>query len=344
MSFRPSTALAALRTAATAYGAAFLLVFLAACAPRVEQAGPPVTEPHASETAFVMADGYRLPMRRWGPSDPKAVILGLHGFNDYSNAFAKPAQRWAAAGIATYAYDLRGFGETDGRGLWHGTETLIADVAAVTGILQRRHPDKPLLLVGLSMGGAVALAGLADDRFPAVDRAALVAPATWGRATMPGIQRWALWLAAHTLPWLEVTGRNFRRLPSDNFAMLRAMARDPLVIKRTRIDVLYGLVDVMDRAYEAVPKTDGTVLVQYGRKEDILSEKSFEATIARLPPGGDWRLALYPSGYHMLLRDKGGTVVQDDIAAFATNPAAPLPSGVEVSREEALKRGLAKEP
>src|SRR3546814_4230142 len=40
----------------------------------------------------------------------RAVILGLNGFNDYSNAFSEPAAYWATQGIITYAYDQRGFG------------------------------------------------------------------------------------------------------------------------------------------------------------------------------------------------------------------------------------------
>jgi alpha-beta hydrolase superfamily lysophospholipase len=40
----------------------------------------------------------------------------LHGFNDYSNAFEVPAQALAWRGIATYAYDQRGFGEAPLRG------------------------------------------------------------------------------------------------------------------------------------------------------------------------------------------------------------------------------------
>ena len=41
---------------------------------------------------------------------PTAVILGLHGYGDYRNAWEEPAAIWAQAGITTYAYDQRGFG------------------------------------------------------------------------------------------------------------------------------------------------------------------------------------------------------------------------------------------
>ena len=56
-------------------------------------------------------DGATLPLKSWLPDGkPKAVILALHGFNDYSNAFKDSGEEWAKHGIATFAYDQRGFG------------------------------------------------------------------------------------------------------------------------------------------------------------------------------------------------------------------------------------------
>jgi len=47
----------------------------------------------------------------WLPDGtPGAIVLALHGFNDYSNAFATTGQAFAASGIAVFAYDQRGFG------------------------------------------------------------------------------------------------------------------------------------------------------------------------------------------------------------------------------------------
>ena len=89
-----------------------LCALAAGCAPRLEPAGPPVIPPALLSEAIVTADGARLPLRVWRPeAEPAAVILALHGFNDYSRAFEMPAPFWAEKhAIATYAYDQRGFG------------------------------------------------------------------------------------------------------------------------------------------------------------------------------------------------------------------------------------------
>ena len=53
---------------------------------------------------YVAADGTALPLAVWPAANgpPKAVILGLHGFGDYREAFEEPAKIWAKAGITTY--------------------------------------------------------------------------------------------------------------------------------------------------------------------------------------------------------------------------------------------------
>src|ERR1044071_2976420 len=72
---------------------------------------PSASPARFTDNAFIAADGVSLPLRKWLPQgEVKAVILALHGFNDYSNAFTMPAPLWAEHGIATYAYDQPGFG------------------------------------------------------------------------------------------------------------------------------------------------------------------------------------------------------------------------------------------
>ena len=58
------------------------------------------------------AEPHDLPRRVWLPDDtpPRAVILAVHGFNDYSNAFETFGTFAAGHGIAVHAYDQRGFG------------------------------------------------------------------------------------------------------------------------------------------------------------------------------------------------------------------------------------------
>jgi len=333
----------------------------AGCAPTIDEdarlagigtsraAPEPRPTPRFTGTSFVAADGQVLPLREWLPpandrgGHVKAVLLALHGFNDYSNAFNAPAQAWAKHGIATYAYDQRGFGAAPERGYWPGRAVLAADVATAAGILRHRYPGVPLYLLGESMGGAVAVVAMTGESatpVPDVDGVILAAPAVWGRATMDLLPRLALWGAVRLMPGLTLTGRGLEKKPSDNVAMLRALARDPLVIKETRIDTIYGLVDLMDAALDSAPLLDKPLLVMYGAKDEIVPKAPIQRFVGTLPPECRRRakLAWYEDGYHMLLRDLEGPVVTADVATWILSPPAPLLSGADRAAAEAFSR------
>jgi len=312
------------------------LLLLAGCAPRLQPPGNERQTPVVSaepETQWQAGDGRVLPLRRWLPEGgaPKAVILALHGFNDYSNAFTEAAEWWAQRGIATYAPDQRGFGRAPFTGLWPGEDRIADDVIELSAALRRSHPDVPLYWLGESMGGAVALHALSRSAGAARPQAmVLTAPAVWGRATMPLHYRVALWLTSYTIPWKTFTGSGIKIQASDNIEMLRRLSRDPLFIKATRVDAIHGLVNLMDNA-AAVEPTGLPVLLLYGVKDEVIPKKPVEAYVQKLRavPGIDLRVGIYAQGWHLLLRDLQAETVWRDIAGWIADPRAPLTSRSE---------------
>ena len=133
------------------------------------------------------------------------------------------------------------------------------------------------------------------------------------------------------MPRNRVSGRGLGIIPSDNIEMLRQLGRDPLVIKRTRVDTLYGLVGLMDVALDAVSHIRGNSLVLLGQQEDILPDEAVQALLSALPQNGCVRIAKYRSGYHMLFRDLKADVVLGDLISWMADPNATLPSGAERS-------------
>jgi alpha-beta hydrolase superfamily lysophospholipase len=332
----------------TALVVAFLLGVLAlgACAPRVApESGAEARSPaRMSGDALVMPDGVRLPLYAWRAlnGDPEAVILGVHGFNDYGHAFAMPGAWFAARNVTVYAYDQRGFGGAPHPGVWPGERRLTRDLATAVRLIRARHPKTPLYLLGTSMGGAVVLAAAAHGDLPPVAGLALAAPAVWARETMPLYQRAALWLGAHTVPWLTLSGEGLGRQASDNIPMLRALGGDPNVIKETRIDAMHGLVNLMDTAFAAGAALPAPALLLYGAKDEIVPPGPTLAMWRDAAPRPGVRAVLYPEGWHMLLRDLQAPTVWRDIRAWMRDPRAPLPSKAHraaLTRLETLNGG-----
>ena len=319
---------------ARAFGLVCLLFFTVACAPTVMPSGLPSQTPLLSNEGIVTTTGARLPIRIWKPTgavESGIVVLAVHGFNDYSHFFEEAGTYFATHGVTSYAFDQRGFGNTDHRGLWAGIDAYSNDLTTAAALIRHAHPSAKLFILGESMGGAFAMIAAARMTLP-VDGLIVSAPAVWGRATMPWYQQAALWLGAHSLPWITLTGRGLNRVPSDNIEMLRALGRDPLVIKETRIDSVYGLVNAMDAALVAAAHLPGPTLYLYGRKDDIVPmEPTLRAARLAIQSQPESTIfAAYDSGHHMLLRDLNARIVWNDIIAWIESPLEALPSSADV--------------
>jgi len=311
----------------------FSIGLVVGCAPRLAPPGSSSLTTAITSDAFITADGIRLPLRTWsagGSADPDTVILAIHGFNDYSHFFEAAGTYFADHAIKSYAYDQRGFGDTAHRGFWAGVETYADDLIIAASLIRQAHSNAKLFILGESMGGAFAMSAAASRRLP-IDGLILSAPAVWGRSTMPWYQQAALWVGAHTMPWLPLTGRGLKRVPSDNIEMLRALSRDPLVIKETRMDAIYGLVNAMDAALASASNLSDPVLYLYGTKDDIVPAKPTlrAAQSVMLSQPDQAIFAAYNTGHHMLLRDLSAQIVWDDIIAWMKQPDDALPSGAD---------------
>ena len=299
--------------------AVLAMTALAGCAePYIQPSPGEHTIPKLTDSYALMEDGYRLPLTQWpAVGQVRAVVLALHGLNDYSFAFDNPGRYLANRGITVIAYDQRGFGTAAGYGLWHGSERLSRDLVTMTRLLRAHYGDTPLYVLGESMGGAVVLSSLASTSLD-IDGSVLVAPAVWARHTMPYYQRAALWLAAHTFPDKRLTGKNLDIKPSDNIDMLRALHQDERVIKATRVDVLYGISNLMDKALTLSSDVSGNILFLYGRHDDIIPASPTCELYDSLSMAENSRLTaiVYENGYHMLTRDLQADVVLQDIATW----------------------------
>ena len=307
-----------------------LSLFLAGCTTRLEPPGAPVMAPTATADAFVMPDGARLPYRTWLPDGgPVAVVLALHGMNDSRDAWEIPGPEFAAAGIAVFAPDQRGFGATATRGYWPGTPGLTNDARAMSGLLRARYPGVKLYLMGESMGAAVLMVLAAGPSPPDVDGYVLSAPAVWGRAKMNLFLQGILWTASRTIPGFVLVNRGYVKVTaSDNHAALVRLSKDPLTIHGTRVDAVRGLVDLMDAALAAAPSFRAPGLILYGGKDELVPEGATRATWRALPAQGP-RPAYYADRYHLAMRDLGRATVIGDVVGWMKNPAAPLVSGAD---------------
>lgn len=296
---------------------------------------PPAAEVGAAGVSLPV-EPVTTPLRHWQADTPVAQVLALHGYNDYGGAFAALGQDLSRRGISVFAYDQRGFGAS--LGVWPDphrspdVDRLSADLASVAQALAERDPERPLFLLGESMGAAVALVAL--ERYPELPVAGVIlqSPALWGFRAMRWYERWvlrgALGVSRAIRPEHVLTGARVEVRASDNRARLIEMALDPRVRNGASVASVADLMTLMDAGLAALPSLagPGRALVLYGRRDEVIPREALCALAERWPPAQALRTRVYADGYHMLTRDLGGAQVRADIGRFILGE--PVPASV----------------
>ncbi|KXV65388.1 lysophospholipase [Acetobacter orleanensis] len=337
----------ALRTIRTAFSAACGLLALSACTTTM----PPVPTPPARfaqlgrlvppQRFFTLSDGAKIPARVWQPAgQPRAIILALHGFNDSRDAWEAQAPSFSAQQIMVVAPDQRGFGQAPQRGSWAGTARMVKDVREEVAQLQQAYPQTPLYLAGESMGGAILMLLMAQPDAPHVAGTLLLAPAVWNFGWATGLP---LRVLAHLFPNTLVTGRELpvHVVASDNIMALARLYYDPLTLRATRLQALQGLVELMKQAAKAAPSLHGPVLCVYGDHDQLVPPTAMVPVWQAMP--ATVRRDLIPGGHHLLLRDRQGARVQQDMLNWINTPQTWLPSGGDSAAAAWLATGVGAE-
>jgi lysophospholipase len=105
-------------------------------------------------------DGEKLVVHRWRPAKDaadKPVVVLMHGIGMHGEPYASIAAGFTAKQMTLIVPDLRGHGRSQGkRGKLADAAVLRCDLGEVIGLVNRKHPQAPVVLAGESMGGLIA--------------------------------------------------------------------------------------------------------------------------------------------------------------------------------------------
>jgi alpha-beta hydrolase superfamily lysophospholipase len=294
------------------------LLLLCACAPiPFGHPRPAPGFPIVTSGCFHLPDGATLPYRLYAPkTPPAAIVLALHGYTDSRDGWQILAKILNANGIEVYAPDQSSFGATPNRGYWPGTATLVAEARDMADILRRQNPHTKLVILGESMGGAIALILGASKNPPPVDAYVISAPAVWGGKALNPLYRAAAAIAAAIVPAKRLTGGSVHILASDNIPALIAFGEDPLTIRAPRVDNVAGLVRLMGQAQQACAAFTQPALILYGGHDQLIPPDAIKACWSAIPRAAPVTLAFYPPDYHLLERDLERATPDADIASY----------------------------
>jgi alpha-beta hydrolase superfamily lysophospholipase len=278
-------------------------------------------------------DGLRLYWQAWqapAPVPPRGVLVNLHGLGDHGGLYPMVAGYFAPRGWPVYSVDLRGNGRSAGqRAYVERWDDYRGDVAALLALVATREPAQPIVVMGTSLGGLVAL-DLARTRPGAGDL---------GGARLAGVVAVSPPLGPLGVPpWLLVLGRVLSRV-WPRFSLetgmdLSGLARDRRVVEAVLADPLFhrrGTARLSTEVSAAIARVRASagalavpVLVLHGGADRMVPPDGSRAFAADArAAGADVTYREYPDGYHALLADVGGDHALVDVGAWLE---ARLPS------------------
>ncbi len=97
------------------------------------------------------------------------------------------------------------------------------------------------------------------------------------------------------------------------------------MIKATRVDVLYGISNLMDSAMLASNRVPGNILLLYGKQDEIIPAPPTCELFEKLSSSTSTHTSsiIYEQGYHMLTRDLQAAAVLEDIATWIADNKTP---------------------
>lgn len=259
--------------------------------------------------------GARLFVTRWPVAMPRAIVVLAHGLFEHAGRYAHVAARLNGAGYGVVAVDHWGHGRSDGaRGFVPSFAAYVDGVDALLTETQTEYPRVPLVLLGHSMGGLIAVHHLLARQ------AAYVAAAVSGPAILPAAppSRMTIWISrllSRLAPRLGVLALDAGGVSRDP-AVVAAYIADPLNYHgKIGARLAQELFDAMAAARERTGAIALPLLVQHG-DADTLAAPAGGAWLHDHAGSEDKRLILYPGLFHEIYNEPEQAAVLDDLVAW----------------------------
>lgn len=265
--------------------------------------------------ARALAMDIALPDSAIFPEGPIGVMVFAHGMLEYAGRYQDWASVMAKSGWAVFSVDHSGHGRSDGPRIWMDRlDDLVDDFERFVREIAAIFSEKPLHIVGMSMGGGIAIRTVFRLQQAGIPCAGmiLVSPALQVHPKVfPWLRRIA-YFADWLTPRLRFVRGTSHGLCHDR-SVIEAFKKDPYVYSG-RFSVHYGVENL--RALEENNRLAGEIrlplLILQGTG-DLITNPEGPRRWMEKSISSDKTLKNYPGLYHDLLHEPEKEAIYKDM-------------------------------
>lgn len=275
------------------------------------------------EGKFQGQGGVEIHWRCWTSerASDKATVVLVHGLGEHAGRYAHVARRLTEAGCAVYALDHRGHGKSAGKRAYVDRfANAVADIDQLVAMARKDRPSQPMIMLGHSMGGALALSHAIKHQ-QKLDALILSGPAVsldGASSLMRSVAKF-LSLLAPGLGIFAVDPALVSRDPDE----VRRYAEDPLVMHdKVPARTVAEIVKFVEVLPALLPVLKLPLLIQHGSEDQLAGVSGSQAVIEQCS-SADKTLKVYEGLYHEIYNElsEDRAVVLKDLCSWIASKA-----------------------
>ena len=258
---------------------------------------------------FTSEDNLGLYYNYWpaGEDDAPCAVY-LHGLESHMGWFFNLAEHLNSKGVNVYAFDRRGSGINKESCKNFCAGYLLSDLSAFLDIVKEEHPKSSIYLVGLCLGGKIAVnfASLHPDR---IDGLILVSPSLKSKLKFSFKDILSILFKPNSMVRMPIEDHMF----TSNEKYLKHIKTDPMRLHYVPARHLLE-ISKMDRAVKAASgNLRLPILLMLAGIDEIIDTKSISGWYRKLP-SEDKTIRIYGNFHHLLTFEEDAAAVMDEIS------------------------------
>ena len=255
------------------------------------------------EGFFKGVRGANIFFQGWLPeSEPRAVLLVVHGLAEHSGRYGNLVNHFVPLGYAVHGIDHLGHGKSDGTRVYvKRFDDYTSTLKVYFDMIREWQPDKPIFLVGHSMGGLIGAVYLLDHQ-EGLAGAVLSGPAVKIPTHVTPAMLFVGKILSALIPKFGLVGLSADGVSRDP-AVVQAYVSDPLVHRgKTTARLAAEMLKAMQAIRDQATRIMLPILIVQG-SADKLVDPAGARMLYDAVSSADKEIRIYDGFYHEVFNE-----------------------------------------